>query len=83
MARDVILHRRYACARYGSTHVMTRPYGNASWRRRNGTLYDAREKVEARRVEYNRERPHSWLQNRTPEEFRRSLTERLDPVEPS
>jgi putative transposase len=44
------------------------------------TLYDAREKVEAWRVEYNRERPHSSLQNRTPEEFRRSITQRLDPV---
>jgi putative transposase len=44
------------------------------------TLWDAREKVEAWRVEYNRERPHSSLQNRTPEEFRRSITERLDPV---
>lgn len=44
------------------------------------TLYDAREKVEAWRVEYNRERPHSSLQNRTPEEFRRSLTQRKDPV---
>lgn len=44
------------------------------------TLYDAREKVEAWRVEYNRERPHSSLQNRTPEEFRRSITERKDPV---
>jgi putative transposase len=44
------------------------------------TLYDAREKVEAWRMEYNRERPHSSLQNRTPEEFRRSLIERKDPV---
>jgi putative transposase len=44
------------------------------------SLYDAREKVEAWRVEYNRERPHSSLENRTPEEFRRSITERLDPV---
>lgn len=44
------------------------------------TLYDAREKVEAWRVEYNRERPHSSLQNRTPEEFRRSITQRKDPV---
>jgi putative transposase len=44
------------------------------------TLYDAREKVETWRVEYNRERPHSSLQNRTPEEFRRSITERKDPV---
>jgi putative transposase len=44
------------------------------------TLYDARDKVEAWRVEYNRERPHSSLDNRTPEEFRRSLTQREDPV---
>jgi putative transposase len=44
------------------------------------TLYDAREKVEAWRVEYNRERPHSSLGNQTPEEFRRSLTQRNDPV---
>jgi putative transposase len=44
------------------------------------TLYDAREKVEAWRVEYNRERPHSSLGNQTPEAFRRSLTERKDPV---
>jgi len=44
------------------------------------TLYDAREKVEAWRVEYNRERPHSSLGNRTPEEFRRSITERKAPV---
>ncbi len=44
------------------------------------TLYDARQKVEAWRVEYNRERPHSSLGNQTPEEFRRSLTQRKDPV---
>ena len=44
------------------------------------TIWDAREKVEAWRVEYNRERPHSSLGNMTPEEFRRSLTERKDPV---
>ena len=44
------------------------------------TLYDAREKVEAWRVEYNRERPHSSLGNQTPEEFRRSFTQRKDPV---
>lgn len=40
------------------------------------TLYDAREKVEAWRVEYNHERPHSSLQNQTPEEFRQSITQR-------
>jgi putative transposase len=44
------------------------------------SLYDAREKVEAWRVEYNRERPHSSLGNQTPEAFRRSLTQRKDPV---
>ena len=44
------------------------------------TLYDAREKVEAWRVEYNRERPHSSLGNQTPEAFRRSLSERKGPV---
>ena len=48
------------------------------------SLYDAREKIEAWRMEYNRERPHSSLQNMTPEEFRASVTrptaERLAPV---
>ncbi len=44
------------------------------------SLYDAREKVETWRVEYNRERPHSSLGNQTPEAFRRSLTQRKDPV---
>jgi putative transposase len=44
------------------------------------TIWDAREKVEAWRVEYNRERPHSSLQNMTPEQFRRSITLRKDPV---
>ncbi|MGH8324452.1 MAG: IS3 family transposase, partial [Steroidobacteraceae bacterium] len=44
------------------------------------TIYDAREKVEAWRVEYNRDRPHSSLGNQTPDEFRRSLTERKAPV---
>jgi putative transposase len=38
------------------------------------SLYDAREKIEAWRVEYNRERPHSSLGNQTPEEFRASVT---------
>jgi putative transposase len=33
------------------------------------TLYDAREKVEAWRVEYNRERPHQSLQDQTPREY--------------
>lgn len=44
------------------------------------SLYEAREKVEAWRLEYNRERPHSSLGNQTPDAFRRSLTERKDPV---
>jgi putative transposase len=48
------------------------------------TLYDARTTVEAWRVEYNRERPHSSLGNQTPEEFRRAvkraLQTRRDPV---
>jgi putative transposase len=48
------------------------------------TLYDAREKVEAWRMEYNRERPHSSLGNQTPEEFRQAVTRplptRRDPV---
>ena len=44
------------------------------------SLYDAREKVETWRVEYNRERPHSSLGNQTPEAFRRSITQRNDPV---
>jgi putative transposase len=44
------------------------------------TLYDAREKVEAWRVEYNRERPHSSLGNQTPEEFRRTITQWKAPV---
>ena len=44
------------------------------------SLYDARQKVESWRVEYNRKRPHSSLGNQTPEEFRRNLTQRKDPV---
>ena len=48
------------------------------------TIYDAREKVEAWRMEYNRERPHSSLGNQTPEEFRQAVTRplptRRDPV---
>ena len=44
------------------------------------TIWDAREKIEAYRVEYNRERPHSSLGDLTPEEFRRSITARKDPV---
>lgn len=34
------------------------------------SLYDAREKVETWRVDYNRVRPHQSLGDRTPEEFR-------------
>jgi len=48
------------------------------------TIWDAREKIESWRVEYNRERPHSSLGNQTPEEFRASVTrptaEQSDPV---
>jgi putative transposase len=44
------------------------------------TVWDAREKVETWRVEYNRGRPYSSLGNMTPDEFRRSLTQRKDPV---
>jgi putative transposase len=44
------------------------------------SLYDARQKIETWRMEYNRQRPHSSLGNQTPEEFRRSITERNDPV---
>ena len=38
------------------------------------SLDDARRKVEAYRVDYNEVRPHSSLDNRTPNEFARSLT---------
>jgi putative transposase len=41
---------------------------NASW---FTTLAEARRKIEAWRVEYNSERPHSSLDYRTPEEFAR------------
>jgi len=44
---------------------------NASW---FWNLWDARRKIAAWREQYNRERPHSALGYRTPEEFRRSLT---------
>jgi putative transposase len=37
------------------------------------SLYDAREKVEAWRVDYNRVRPHQSLDDRTPEEFRAAV----------
>jgi putative transposase len=37
-----------------------------------GTLAEARVIVESWRVEYNQERPHSSLDNQTPEEFARS-----------
>jgi putative transposase len=39
------------------------------------SLEDAREKIETWRCEYNRDRPHSSLGNRTPEEFRRQHSE--------
>ena len=38
------------------------------------TLDDVRRKVEAYRVDYNEVRPHSSLDNRTPNAFARSLT---------
>ncbi len=38
------------------------------------SLDDARRKVEAYRVDYNEVRPHSALDNKTPNEFARSLT---------
>ena len=41
------------------------------------SLYDARRIVEAWRMEYNRERPHSSLGNQTPEEFRQAVTRLL------
>ncbi|WP_345734261.1 integrase core domain-containing protein [Morganella morganii] len=39
----------------------------------SGKLKDAQEKIECWRQEYNRQRPHSSLNNQTPEEFIRSL----------
>lgn len=42
---------------------------NVSWFR---NLFDAREKIEAWRKEYNQERPHSSLSYQTPEEFARA-----------
>jgi putative transposase len=36
-----------------------------------GNLFEARRKIAAWRIEYNRERPHSSLGYRTPEEFAR------------
>jgi putative transposase len=48
------------------------------------SLYDARLEVETWRVDYNCVRPHSSLDDRTPEEFRavvsRPTTERMDPA---
>jgi putative transposase len=41
------------------------------------TLYDARDKVETWRVDYNRVRPHSSLADRTPDEFRAAAAARL------
>ena len=43
---------------------------NASWFQ---NLWDARKKIEAWRIEYNEERPHSSLGYRTPAEFAASL----------
>ena len=45
---------------------------NASWFM---TLMEAREKIERWREEYNRERPHSSLAYRTPEEFANACSE--------
>lgn len=43
------------------------------------SLADAREKIEAWRVDYNTERPHSSLGYRTPEEFAAAAAARLAP----
>ena len=42
------------------------------------SLYDAREKIEAWRRDYNDFRPHSSLGDMTPSEFRRSLSKRSE-----
>jgi hypothetical protein len=42
------------------------------------SLYDAREKVETWRVDYNRVRPHQSLGDRTPEEFRAAAAASLE-----
>jgi putative transposase len=47
------------------------------------SLADARQIVEAWRMDYNRARPHSSLGNLTPEEYKKSLapqTMRMEPV---
>ena len=48
------------------------------------SVHDARQAVETWRIDYNRVRPHSSLDDRTPEEFRASLarptTERMGPA---
>jgi len=48
------------------------------------SVHDARQAVETWRIDYNGVRPHSSLDNRTPEEFRASLarptTERMGPA---
>lgn len=48
------------------------------------SLHDARQTVETWRIDYNGVRPHSSLEDRTPEEFRASLarptTERMGPA---
>jgi putative transposase len=43
---------------------------NASWFL---TLSEAKQKIETRREEYNRERPHSGLGYQTPEQFARGV----------
>lgn len=49
-------------------------------------LSDARRKIEAWRIDYNRHRPHSSLRNRTPEEFALTLAnvtrQPLRPMDP-
>jgi transposase InsO family protein len=42
------------------------------------SLEDALEMIECWRLEYNQQRPHSSLNNQTPEEFIRSLQKGLD-----
>jgi putative transposase len=45
------------------------------------TLADAKEKIERWRMEYNKERPHSSLAYRTPEEFAKALSELTNRME--
>jgi len=51
---------------------------NASWFR---SLWDARRKIARWRIEYNRQRPHSALGYRTPEEFARDWAQAASPSE--